>query len=160
VIRAAFLFALLLVLALPAHSAHALRPKGANCNLIAPPADAGEEMIHGLIIRVFPRARDINATYSGCQAVLVPDGKKWTVLFLTEIVAGDPVRIWSPDKSAQADLACRYKQGKVIKGDPDECLAPELLLRKSLAPGCSVKIQEAVAKHGLGAPRPPECEYQ
>lgn len=117
-------------------------------------------MNHGVVLRIFPRAKDIDATYTGCQALLVPDGKKWAIVSLTEIVNGDPVRIWSEDEKDPAVLACRFKGGKVVEGDPDNCPMPQFLLIKSLAPGCVRTIQDAVAKHGLGAPRPPKCEYQ
>lgn len=152
---------LLSLLALPAYSADWGRPKGANCDLISPPLSAGEEMNHGIVLRIFPRAKDIKSTYTGCQALFVQDGDKWAVASLVEIVAGDPIRVWSPDDDADLlTRGCRFEHGKVIEGDPNNCPMVEFLLIKSLAPGCVRVIQDAVAKHGRGARIPPECEYQ
>ena len=49
--------------------AEAKRPTGQNCDLAAPPEDAGEEADHGVLLFVFPRARDIGVNYNGCQTV-------------------------------------------------------------------------------------------
>lgn len=137
-----------------------LRPKGRNCNLSSPPAEAGEEINHGIVLRIFPRAKEIDSRYTGCQVVLVPDGAKWAVVSLTEVVGGDPIRVWSAHEKDPEVLACRFKRGKIVRGKLDKCPAPEFIMLKSLAPGCVRILQDAVAKHGLGAPTPPECEYQ
>jgi hypothetical protein len=135
------------------------RPTGLNCNLAAPPRNAGEEQNHGVILRVFPRAKEIGATYSGCQILFAPDGKGWTVVSLTEIVEGDPTRVWSQYERIPEKLQCRYKAGKVVEGNPDSCPAPEFVLIKSMAPGCVRVVRRQVAKSGLGAGWPPECQY-
>ena len=144
----------------PTRAAASDRPTGKNCNLPAPPASAGEEINHGIILRIYPRAKDIDANYTGCQVVMAPHAGKWVVIALTEIIKGDPVRIWSEHEKDPAQLACRFKNGKVVQGNPATCPTSESLLMKSLAPGCVAIAQEAVAKHGLGAPRPAECEYR
>jgi len=149
-----------LLAAAPALSAGPGRPTGINCDLSSPPAAAGEEMNHGAVLRVFPRAKDIGPTYTGCQALLAPDGEKWVVVSITEVVNGDPLRVWSDYEKDPAVLACRFKGGKVVEGDPNKCPVPQFMLVKSIAPGCVRIIQAAVAKHGLGAQWPQECEYQ
>ena len=136
------------------------RPSGANCGLSVPPPSAGEESNHGITLRIYPRAKEINANYTGCQVLFAPDGGKWVVVALTEIVAGDPVRIWSEHETDPSRLACRYAKGKVVKGDPSACPIPRFLVMKSMGPGCVDVIKAAVAKHGLGAPRPRECAYE
>lgn len=151
---------LLLVLASLVHGAGAMPPEGKNCSLALPPAGAGEEMNHGQVLRVFPRAKDIGVNYSGCQVLFAPAAGEWQVVSLTEVVNGEPVRVWSDHEKDEAVLACRYASGKVIAGDPDNCPMPELLLVKSMAPGCVKAMQEAVAKQGLGARRPRYCEHQ
>jgi hypothetical protein len=135
-------------------------PRGANCNLSSPPASAGEESNHGIVLRIYPRAKDIDSRYTGCQALLAPDGERWAVVSLTEVVEGDPVRVWSPHEPDAAVLACRFRNGKVVQGNPGTCPAPEFLLVKSMEPGCVEVIREAVAKQGLGASRPARCEYR
>ncbi len=135
-------------------------PTGKNCALSTPPDSAGEENIHGITLRIYPRARDIDSKYTGCQITWMPDGNKWMPLVVVAIVRGDAVRLWSPDKSDPKRFGCIYKKGKVIKGDAQNCASPESLIAKSVAPGCINKIQKAVAKFGLGASTPQGCEYQ
>lgn len=143
-----------------AHSAGAVRPVGKNCALAAPPPAAGEEMNHGVVLRIFPRAKDIGTNYTGCQVLFAPHAKKWHVVALTEVVKGDPVRVWSEHEQDETILGCRYEGGKVIAGKAEKCPAVEFLLVKSLAPGCAKLMQEAVAKNGLGAQHPAHCEYE
>ena len=143
--------------ALAAGSGH---PTSLNCNLAAPPASAGEEMNHGITLRIYPRARDIDAKYSGCQTMWMPNGKQWTVVSRVAIELGDPIRIWSPQETDPTRMGCVYKNGKVVKGNAENCAAPEFLIYKSLAPGCVEKIRKAVAAGGLGAPRAPSCDYE
>ena len=155
---ASFLMGLLLC-ALSVHAADAGKPTGKNCDLASPPAAAGERENHGVTLLVYPRAKDIDARYSGCQVLFAPEGKKWIVVFLTEVVNGDPVRIWCPYETDDEALACRFKQGRVVQGNPDTCPASKFILLESMAPGCARIVQDAAAKHGLEVPRPPECKY-
>jgi hypothetical protein len=144
---------------LSVHAVATERPIGANCELTSPPNSAGEEMNHGMVLRIFPRAKDIHSSYNGCQALLAPDAGKWVTVSLTEIVNGDPIRVWSAFEKDLNVLACRFKEGKVIRGNPATCPASEFLLIKSVAPGCVRIIQGNIAKHGLGTPWPQECRY-
>lgn len=117
-------------------------------------------MNHGAVLRIFPRAKDIDAGYTGCQVFFAPYAERWQVISLTEVVKGEPVRVWSEHEQDESVLACRYKGGKVVVGNPDNCPMAEFLLLKSMAPGCVKLMQEAVAKNGLGARGPKQCEYQ
>lgn len=137
-----------------------IQPAGKNCNLASPPASAGEEMNHGITLKIYPRARDIDHSYTGCQIMWIPQEDKWHILSVVEIRSGDPVRIWSPDKSEPARFSCIYRRGKVVKGDANICAAPEFLIVKSVAPGCVEKISQAVAKGGPGTAWPTECQYE
>lgn len=152
-------FICLLLCALHVRAANNEKPVGKNCDLTSPPATAGEEMNHGTVLRVYPRAKDIDARYSGCQVLFAPHGQQWVGISLTEVIAGDAVRVWSDDYTDLAVRACRFKQGKLIQGDPDTCPSPEFILMKSLAPDCVRIIQDAIAKNGPGTPWPPSCEY-
>jgi hypothetical protein len=153
-----------LVLALWLASFHAFtaedgRPVGTNCDLSVPPASAGEEFQYGLTLRIYPRAKDINANYTGCQVLLAPDDGKWVVISVVEIVGGDPTRIWF-EQSDPSRPACRYKNGNLVKGPPGVCPARTFLLMKSMAPGCVDLMRAAVAKHGPDALRPRECQHE
>jgi hypothetical protein len=136
------------------------RPAGRNCALAAPPASAGEESDHGIIFRIFPRAKDINTEYSGCQALLIQDEAKWVLVSLTEVLNGDPVRIWSEGNPSDPALSCRYSKGKVVSGSSGTCPLAKSLLVKSMAPGCVRRIQESLAQGGSAVSRPQECKYE
>jgi hypothetical protein len=157
--RAPLLF-LLLVYCATGFPAENSRPTGKNCNLSAPPESAGEETNHGITLRIYPRARDINYQYTGCQTMWMPDGSRWIPFTIVTIQKGDAVRLWAPDKSNPVLFSCMYKKGKVVKGDAQNCAAPQFLIAKSLAPWCVDKIRKAASEFGLGAPRPLGCEYE
>lgn len=149
-----------LVLVLVAPAARAERPHGKNCHLAAPPQSAGEKEAHGVVLRVYPRAKAIDTSYSGCQLVWVPHGARWVVISAAEVIRGDPVRIWTPNPEDASLTGCRYRNGSVTKGSAADCAAAEFLLAKSLAPGCVQKQREAVAAAGLGAANPVGCAHK
>ena len=134
--------ALLLVCAAAAH-ANDDRPTGANCDLAEPPASAGEEIAHGMLLKVHPRAREIGATYSGCQGMWMPRRDGWTVVTLTYIENGSPVRYWTPVASDPEHRNCRYAKGTLTSGPADTCRDLEGLIFKSLAPGCAERSRQA-----------------
>ncbi len=150
----ALLISLLVLHGALAHAAESGRPMGENCNLAAPPANAGEEFNHGITLKIYPRARDIHSSYTGCQTTWMPQGNKWLVLTIVAIERGDAVRIWTPDKSDPARFSCIYKAGKIVKGDAQNCVAPQFLIAKSLAPGCVARIAKASGQF------PPDCKYE
>lgn len=153
-------FVALLFCAGSALSAGDQRPRGTNCNLSAPPSSAGEEFNHGITLRIFPRAKDIGSTYSGCQMLWSPDARGWVLISMVEITNGDPTRLWFPHQS-EADIAsCRFKQGQVVRGDASKCPIPQQLILRSMSPGCVAKIRDAVANGGIGVDRPAGCEYE
>lgn len=130
------------------------RPNGLNCNLQAPPLASGEEFNHGVVLKIFPRARDLPKNYTGCQSFWMPDKNSWAIISMVVIEQGDPVRIWSPHNlgSSSAD-GCRYKGGRVVQGDSSKCPSPEYLIMKSLPPGCVDKLKNS------GGRFLPGCEY-
>jgi hypothetical protein len=140
-----------------AFSAESGRPTGENCSLIRPPAGAGEEMNHGVTLRVYPRAIEISKQYSGCQTIWTPSGEKWEVVSIVAIEAGDPVRVWSPAIPPPPGTECRFKKGQVVKGDSNHCPQANHLILKSLTPGCVEKVRKAVAAGGLGIKMADAC---
>jgi len=146
---------LLLSLSLAAVAADMSAPRGANCALVAPPRDAGEEMNHNQTLRIYPRITRIDAKYSGCQTLWAPAKNGWEIVAVTQIIAGDPVRIWSPHAIEDPGrYACRYSRGKVVSGKAATCVAPEVLLMHSVAAGCFAKMFKA---HQTTSVR--GCEY-
>jgi hypothetical protein len=159
-IKLPWLNCVLLATLLVASSARAERPNGKNCHVAAPPPSAGEKEAHGVVLRVYPRAKAIDTSYSGRQVVWAPHGSRWVVISAVEIVRGDPVRTWTPYAEDASLTGCRYRKGRVTKGSAADCAAPEFLLAKSLAPGCVQKQRKAVAAAGLGAANPAGCSYE
>ena len=158
--RAAFVLFVLALASVTSSATDNPRPVGPNCTLSAPPASAGEESNHGAVLRVFPRARDIDPQYSGCQSLFAEHNGQWILVSMTEVVKGDPVRVWFEQNADEDSLSCRYSHGKVVQGNPDKCPMPDLILLKSLAPGCVQRIREAVTDRGSGTPIPEGCEYE
>lgn len=125
-----------------------LRPEGANCQLKSPPAAAGESSNHGVTLKVFPRRKDITASYTGCQILWARYEGEWKEVSVTAIEGGYAVRLWSghsldqePFRN-QEPFRCRYLEGTVIRGDPRLCPDPQSLIVRSMAQGCVEKIRE------------------
>lgn len=133
------------------------QPKGAYCGLPVPPADAGEELNHDVQMRIYPRARDMRISYSGCQTMWVAKGNQWITKSVVAIERGQPVRIWSPDPADAKLMVCRYLNGRIVRGDVASCPNAQLLVMESLAPGCIDKVRKAM---GAKAPRPAGCDYE
>jgi hypothetical protein len=132
------------------------RPVGPNCNLAAPPAGAGESFSHGLTLYVFPRARNLGPTYTGCQSMMARYGDKWKTLMVSEFVGGDPIRLWAPEGMDPETMKCRYERGQVVRGNAQKCPIPLALVFWSFAPGCVEKLKSPAAKSGP----PPGCEIE
>src|SRR5260221_10147600 len=111
------------------------KPTGPNCNLKTPPPESGEDALHGITLKFFPRAKDISKKYNGCQVMWVPHDGEWHVASIVAIENGYAVRIWNPEKTGTARL-CRYKEGKIVRGDPKKRAVPHSLIVKTLPPGC------------------------
>jgi hypothetical protein len=139
--RAILVASLLLWVASP--RAVATAPTGENCDLAEPPAVAGEEFYHGVTLKVFPRARDISRTYTGCQILWAPDANGWNRVSLTYLENGDPIRLWFPADLGNARASCTYRRGVVVEGSADRCAVPQSLLVKSLPPGCVERVKAA-----------------
>jgi hypothetical protein len=129
-----------------------LLPEGENCALKAPPEIAGEYTMHGITSRVFPRAKDIKSSYSGCQTVWDPANNSWEIFGIMHISEGYPDRIWGPSGTGIKMLDCLYEKGRLIQGNKRSCqdkAAPLL----SLKPGCDFRKR----KEGR---LPMDCKYE
>src|SRR5262245_47585725 len=105
-------------------AADGVRPVGTNCELAAPPDTAGEELSRGLTVRIYPRGCEIGAQSTGCQIMFAPKGSQWITVVIVEIIGGDPIRLWDPGDTMPEMSTCRYKNGKIVVGDPAKCPPP------------------------------------
>jgi len=151
----AALLACLLLIALPALADETGRPAGDNCNVPSPPDSAGETLDHGVLLKVFPRARDIGPAYTGCQGRWADDKKGWRLAGLAVIRKGEPLRYWTPEVSF---VTCIYDKGKVVLGDAKSCPDQRELVLKSRAAGCEEKIRRTIEQGGNPSPHLPGCE--
>jgi hypothetical protein len=144
------LIILLAFLATAARAADAGRPIGPNCNLPTPPKDAGEEFEHGVTLKIYPRIAQMPKNYTGCQTMWAPGAQNWQIESVVAIERGYAVRLWSPDESDRAALACRYQEGKVVSGNAEQCPVPESLILRSVPPGCMEQIVQAEGNFPAG----------
>ena len=105
------------------------RPVGQNCDLAAPPKSAGEETHHGVLLLVFPRAREIGAHYDGCQVVWIQRQKEVTLAWIVLIQGGAAVRVWSEDAEMKSMLG-----------------NSKSMIMKSYLPGCISKAPDAMTE--------------
>jgi hypothetical protein len=113
------------------------RPSGQNCDLEAPPNASGEEGGHGVLLQVWPRIKDMEARYTGCQAIFVTTAEQPTRLgWLVEVVGGEPRRLWSPQPDMLEKSSCIYEHGMLVQGEQKTCPEQSELLMPSTPAGC------------------------
>src|SRR4030095_9420726 len=71
------LVAFLSVLQMGTSSAAGIPPNAQNCQLTAPPQQAGEEALHGVFLKTYPRAKDFGPAYTGYQSTCVQGKEQW-----------------------------------------------------------------------------------
>jgi len=138
------------------------RPNGENCNIDIPPENSGEDShMYGGIFKVFPRAKDIGKTYTGCQTIWhnpatgsdpLANLKLLTVIKLKN---GNIAHSWSPDGAAFNINECKYENGKELKTNGKACYRAEHLPIKSMRPGCLKELLAATYDRTL--PLPKDC---
>jgi hypothetical protein len=149
---------LLLTMSATAASAGEPRPVGTNCELTQPPRGSGEEALRGQKMLIYPRAKSISRTYTGCQSLWAPADGFWVLSSLVYIERGQVVRIWADGAPDDPILKCRFRNGKLVTGSEDVCPSLEFLPHKSLAPGCFEKVRSAINER---RPPPSQCrEYE
>ena len=127
------------------------RPVGANCDLVTPPSDSGEDGGHGFVMLVYPRTGNIGPKYSGCQSVFVKDAKhEIRLAWVVEVSHGDPIRMWSSDEEMKKVLSCRFRNHKLQSGDSSACPDPNSLLLPTQPAGCFTKnTDDGVCKYDV-----------
>jgi hypothetical protein len=131
--------ALFLLLILPISAAASSLPLDApNCSLSSPPSNAGEDKPHGALMKFYPRAKDIPASYTGCQIVwLLRDGQ-WITFSRRYYAAGTLSSFYGPQLGGTPTSVCLFQNGKLSPDSKGACPSFEEANRPapSLAPGC------------------------
>lgn len=125
--------------------------QGYNCNLSAPPATSGENGLHGLILKIYPRKSDMPASYSGCQTTWLEQGTQWKKIFVSYFEGGTLKMFWSYDDQSPNGILCSYHEGQLAPGAPSSCLEYERVKSPSgsFPPGCmqAMKARKPIPKN-------------
>ncbi|MDT4290819.1 hypothetical protein RO575_14735 [Methylomonas sp. MO1] len=127
-------------------------PLGTNCSLKKPPENAGEYLIHGRVNKVYPRAKDIDATYNGCQIAWSPVENGWEIFGIEHFTDGYSDRIWGPSNSGIRLRDCIYQKGLLLQGNLRSCHSKSQPM-PSMPSGCAKR------KQGDGH-LPQDCRYE
>lgn len=111
--------------------------KGTNCELEAPPPQAGDDLDHGAVIKVHPRARDIGAAYTGCQVAWAEARADWALLGIAYFERGEVAGFWSPPPG---ETTCRYRGGRAVGDKRGQCPPAAQLKLKAMPAGCGRRI--------------------
>ena len=128
------------------------RPVGQNCDLATPPKSAGEDAHHGVLLLVYPRAREIGTNYNGCQVAWIQHENEATLAWIVVIQQGEVVRVWSQDPQMEAMLGqCVWENGIIKKGTSGACGDSKSMIMKSFLPGCISKAPTSFTEAELKA---------
>jgi len=139
------------------------RPEGNNCGMINPPSNAGEDshMYFGLA-KVYPRAKNMSAEYSGCQIIWSNKGESldsWSLAFKLIYANGELVRSQTFLSTDSEALECKYNSIELVSGKADDCYPLEQTPVVSMRPGCLKDLVEA--SYDRTKPLPTDCqEYE
>lgn len=109
------LAALLLAMTAP----QAAEPKGKNCSLVTAPDDAGYNVLLGALMRVYPSAEVIDASYTGCQVVWSAESAKAGIEMKVFYERGQARAVHSPDSGQVHQLHCNAQAPNRADGDCD-----------------------------------------
>jgi hypothetical protein len=125
-----------------------------TCAIPEPPLGAGEEAHMGELLLVYPHAKDIGATFTGCQSIWGRTKAETRLIGRFEYSKGSFVAVHDGAKRVE----CEYKNGQLKSGVNSDCPRSPAAPIPSLPPGCFSKVQRAVE---MASARPSECdEYE
>lgn len=136
--RIVSLLILLSVTPILAFSAGVESLSGRNCQVSTPPDTSGETLVHGLLLKVFPRKSAVPLDYSGCQTTWLRDEQgKWLRVYVMRFSKGKLDTWWSARDDEPSGRLCRFTNGTLNPKQPEECYEPgDTGLGSSFAPGC------------------------
>jgi len=126
-------------------------PEGAHCALAAPPSDAGETLIVGVLVKTFPRRAEVPLSYTGCQTSWMRHGASWVPISVMYVEHRRLRLWWKPDRDDPSrGIVCRYAEGRLEPRAHAQCHEPPRtsVPSASYAPGC---VQEALRTGRLTA---------
>ena len=124
--------------------------QGANCAFEAPPPEAGDDLSHGAVLKVHPRAKDIGAAYHGCQFAWAEVRGSWSTVGVAYFERGQVAGFWSPPPG---ETTCHYRGGRPVDDARGQCPPADRLKLKAMPAGCARRI---LLKVGDTTPCKPE----
>jgi hypothetical protein len=118
-----------------------------NCMLQQPPSNAGENVAHGVKLKVFPMAPNMPVGYSGCQIAWQKQQDGWTIFGRFYFENGQVVAIWSPE------MECKYSNGLLTQESSDECPPDPPSAMLSMARECFNEPKDG------GGPMEEKCSF-
>ena len=107
-------------------------PKGPNCDLVRPPAMAGEvpnsAQDFGTFARVYPRLTNIHDAYTGCQAIWSESSGQGGQPYFILIERGEVAGVWPVStqrlcsKGEDQRTGCRDRLSLLMPSYPAGCL--------------------------------------
>lgn len=107
-----------------------------NCNLTAPPKDAGEIQAHGVILHIYPRSHSINSRYNGCQSQWFLDEEHYRKLSKAHYKNGLIYNYDNININGIVAYSCRYENRKPDDENDKRCPRYEKLKKKTYQAGC------------------------
>jgi hypothetical protein len=95
-------------------------------------------------MKFYPRAKDIPASYTGCQVVWLMRDDRW-ITFSTRYYSGGTLRaFYGPVLEGKPTSACVFENGKLAAGSKGACPSFEEASRPapSLPPGCITALKK------------------
>jgi hypothetical protein len=111
--------------------------KGTHCALPAPPADAGESLAQGAVLKVFPRKGALGKGYHGCQTTWVESRGHWIPLGVAYFEAGEVAGFWAPPPDA---ITCKYQARAATGKNAKSCPPASGVTVRSMPAGCANKV--------------------
>jgi hypothetical protein len=139
----------LLSMSTTAMAAKPIAVRAPNCSVSLPPANAGEDVNHGALMKIYPRKSEMGPEYTGCQSTWIEHQGNWVLLSVFYFERGLLRALRMPHEQTRSkDIYCWYKDSKLEPGSSKRCFAPaqEVVPSSSYAPGC---MEQAISKGGV-----------
>lgn len=109
---------------------------GTHCELVQPPASAGESQAHGVILYLYPRNHTIDAHFNGCQSQWFLDEDHYRKLSLVHYKEGIAIAYDNINPDGKVGFQCRYAEGALSSNSDPRCPGYQQLRRKTFQAGC------------------------
>lgn len=107
-----------------------------NCDLSAPPDNAGETQAHGVILYIYPRSHIINKNYNGCQNMWFYDDSHYRKLSVVHYKHGIAIAYDNINLNGEIGYYCEFEKHSLIPDSDKRCPQYDQLKKKTYRTGC------------------------